>query len=277
MTTTAASKRRRFRSPATLWTGILLLALPVAYFGYHKYEIRNQGLDDFFVLLNQRGYTPNVGFSGVFRPGNVIQVAEQGAEAKDLLLATPLVVAWADKCFPGRSPKTLEFTLPQFQGQSSADLTLSGNMLSRMMPSLNLENSAVASYSLTLENTRIQTFAKTDLSSEFSAPCVAALRTAIDGGDRVEWLRVVLEAIVADALTLQVDWKDNASLETREKVANMAGRALTQTAASSQAGGGDSELKVAVTKDDTKKTTVSAKGFVIVGYRARPLQPVVAQ
>jgi hypothetical protein len=149
-------------------------------------------------------------------------------------------------------------------------------MLSRMMPSLNLENNTVASYSLTLEDTRIQTFAKTDLSSEFSAPCVAALQTAIDGGEKVEWLRVVVEAIVADALTLQVDWKDNASMETRENVANTVSKALSRTAAASNAGD-NSELKVAVTKSDTKQTTVSAKGFVIVGYRARPLQPVVAQ
>jgi len=277
MTTAAASKRWRFPRPTKLWVSIVLLALPVAYFVYRKYTIQNKGLEDFFALLDQRGYTPNIGFSGVFRPGNVIQVAEQGSGAKDRQLVTPLVVAWADKCFPGRTPRTLEFTLPEFQGQSSADLTLTGNMLARMMPSLNFENNAVAKYSLTLQNTRIQTFAKADLSSEFSAPCVATLRTAIDGGEKVEWLRVVIEAIVADALTLQVDWKDNASMETREKVANRAGKTLSQTAAASNTGGDNSELKVAVTKSDTKRTTVSAQGFVIVGYRARPLQPVLAQ
>ena len=276
MTTPPARKERRVRSRVMLWASVVLLAIPVIYFVYRKDTIRNKGLEDFFVLLDQRGYTPNVGFSGVFRPGNIIQVAEQGSDAKDRQLATPLVVAWADKCFPGRTPRTLEFTLPEFRGQSSADLTLSGKMLSRMMPSLNLENNAVASYSLTLEDTRIQTFAKADLSSEFSAPCVAALQTAIDGGEKVEWLRVVVEAVVADALTLQVDWKDNASMETRENVANTASKALRRTAAAGNAGD-NSELKVAVTKSDTKQTTVSAKGFVIVGYRARPLQPVVAQ
>lgn len=276
MTTPPARKERRFRSRVRLWASVVLLAIPVIYFVYRKNTIQNKGLEDFFVLLDQRGYTPNVGFSGVFRPGNIIQVSEQSSDVKDRELATPLVVAWADKCFPGRTPRTLEFTLPEFRGQSSADLTLSGKMLSRMMPSLNLENNTVASYSLTLEDTRIQTFAKTDLSTEFSAPCVAALQTAIDGGEKVEWLRVVVEAIVADALTLQVDWKDNASMETRENVANTVSKALSRTAAASNAGD-NSELKVAVTKSDTKQTTVSAKGFVIVGYRARPLQPVVAQ
>ena len=276
MTTTATSKKRRFRS-AQLWAGIVLLVIPVAYFAYRWYAFRDQGFKDFFALLDQRGYTPNIGLSGVFRPGNVIQIAEQGDDAKDHRLVTPLVVAWANKCFPSLTPRTLEFTLPEFQGQSSADLTLSGNMLSRMMPALNFENNAVSKYSLTLQNTRIQSYAKTDLSSQFSAPCVASLQTAIDGGDKVEWLRVVIEAIVADALTLQVDWKDNASMQVREELANRAGQALNHTVAASNTDGSGAELKVAVTSSDTKSTTLSAKGFVIVGYRARPLQPVVAK
>jgi hypothetical protein len=275
MKTGAAGKGRRFRG--TLWVGIVLLAVPVAYFVYDKYTIQKRGLEDFFVLLDQRGYTPNIGFSGAFRPGNVIQVMEEGSDAKDRQLAAPLVVVWGDRCFPGRTPRTLEFTLPEFQGQSSADLTLSADVLSRMMPSLKLENNAVANYSLTLENTRIQTFAKADLSSEFSAPCVAALRTAIDGGDKVEWLRVVIEAIVADALRLQVDWRDNISMETRETMANNVEKALSQTAAASNKDGDKPELMAAVTKNDTRRSTISAKGLVIVGYRARPLQPVLAQ
>lgn len=273
MKTAFVKKRRKLRGDARLWIGIVLLAVPIAYFTYRKYVIQRTGLEDFFVLLDQRGYTPNVGFSGVFRPGNVIQVAEDGLDAKERTLATPIVVAWADNCFPNRSPRTLEFTLPEFQGESSANLTLTGNMLARILPSLDFDNKAVASYALTLENVRIQTFAKADLSSEFSAPCVATLRTAINGGDKVEWFRVILEAIVADALTLRVDWKDSASMENREKVAANAARALTQSATTGT-GKADSEMKIAVKTNDTKRMIVSARGFVIVGYRSRPLQPV---
>lgn len=281
MTTTAAGKERRFLRPATLWVSVLLVVLPVAYFVYSKYKIQHIGLDDFFALLGQQGYAPNIGFSGVFRPGNIIQIAEAGSDGKDRQLATPMVIAWGDKCFPGLSPRTLEFTLPQFQGQSSANLTLSGNTLARMLPALNLTNNAVANYSLTLQNTRIQAFAKTDLSSEFSPHCVATLQTAIDAGDKVDWLRVVVEAIVADALMLQVDWKDNASTETRQDVANQAMKSLShsasQTASASDAGKESSQMKVMVAKSDTKQTTISAQGFVIVGYRARSFQPVLAK
>src|SRR5215472_3273475 len=203
MKTASANKRGKLRGGAGLWMGIVLVAIPITYFAYRQYVIQRAGMEDFFVLLDQRGYTPNVGFSGVFRPGNVIQVAEDGPDAKERTLVTPIVVAWAENCFPNRTPRTLEFTLPEVQGESSADLTLTGNMLSRMLPSLDFHNKAVANYTLTLENVRIQTFAKADLSSEFSAPCVANLRTAIGGGDKVEWFRVVLEAIVADALNFK--------------------------------------------------------------------------
>jgi len=275
MKTASANKRGKLRGGAGLWMGIVLVAIPITYFAYRRYEIHRTGMEDFFVLLDQRGYTPNVGFSGVFRPGNVIQVAEDGPDAKGRTLETPIVVAWADTCFPNRPPRTLEFTLPEFQGESSAELTLTGEMLPRILPSLDFDNKAVANYALTLENVRIQTFAKADLSSEFSAPCVATLRTAINGGDKIEWFRVVLEAIVADALTLQMDWKSNASMETREKVATKAEKALTQSVAVGR-GNADSGIKVAVKADDVKRMTVSARGFVIVGYRARPLEPVRA-
>lgn len=275
MKTASVTKEKKVRGLTRLWIGIVLVAVPVAYFLYRRYTIQHKGMDDFFSSIDQRGYAPNIGFSGIFRPGNVIQVSEEGPDAKERPLVTPIVVAWADKCFPNLTPRTLEFTLPQFRGKSSADLALTGKMISRILPSLDVDNKAVSNYSLTLENVRIQTYAKTDLSSEFSAPCVATLRTAINGGDKVEWFRVVLEAIVADALTLQMDWNDNASMETREKVAENAGEVLNKSAVNGT-GGNAAELKVAVKTNDTKRTFVSARGFVIVGYRARPLQPVRA-
>jgi hypothetical protein len=270
-----ANQARRIVRHTRTWVSIVMLALPVAYFMYAKYSLPKRGLGDFFGALSELGYTPNIGFSGTFRAGNVIQVAEQGSDGKDRQLVTPLVVTWADKCFPGQTPRTLEFTLPETRGRSSASLTLSGNMLARMMPSLNIEDNAVADYALTLENTRIQTFAKSDLSTEFSAPCVAALRTAIEGGDKVEWLRVVMEAVVADALTLQMEWRDNTSVEARQRVTDKVGKALAQTAVAEGRTATNSELEVGVTKGDTKETMISAKGLVIVGYRARPLQPVL--
>ena len=273
--TAQADRAPRIVKRTTTWISVILLALFALYFAYARYSLSKRGLTDFFDLLERRGYTPNADFSGVVRPGNVIQVAEGGADAKDRQLATPLVVAWSDKCFPGRNPRTLEFTLPETQGKSSAGFTLSGRSLARMMPSLNIESDAVAGYALTVENTRIQTFAKSDLSTEFSPSCVDALKTAIEGGDKVEWFRVVIEAVVADALTLEVQWKDNTSVEARKSVTDKAGTALAQTGIANGPLANDSGMKVGVTTNDERKTTISAKGLVIIAYRGRPIQPVL--
>ena len=271
--TAQADRAPRIVKRTTTWISVILLALFALYFAYARYSLSKRGLTDFFDLLERRGYTPNLDFSGVVRPGNVIQVVEGGADAKDRQLATPLVVAWSDKCFPGRNPRTLEFTLPETQGKSSAGL--SGRSLARMMPSLNIESDAVAGYALTVENTRIQTFAKSDLSTEFSPSCVDALKTAIEGGDKVEWFRVVIEAVVADALTLEVQWKDNTSVEARKSVTDKAGTALAQTGIANGPLANDSGMKVGVTTNDERKTTISAKGLVIIAYRGRPIQPVL--
>jgi hypothetical protein len=131
----------------------------------------------------------------------------------------------------------------------------------------------VVDYTLTLENTRIQAFAKSDLSTGFSPTCVTALKTAVEAGDKVEWFRVVMEAIVADALTLGVEWKDDTSEETRAQMTGKVSKALGQSGGSAQSPG-EVGLKVALTSNDRKKTTISAKGLVIIGYRARPFQPV---
>jgi hypothetical protein len=276
MTMTAAHKaraRNSFRKP-TIWVGVAIVAFATVSFLYVRHSLSKKGLTDVFSLLDERGYTPNIGFSGVFRPGNVIQVAEQGSGAAVRPLVTPLVVAWADKCFPGQTPRTSEFTLPETQGRSSAGLTIAGDVLARLMPSLKLESNAVVDYTLTLENTRMQTFAKADLSTEFSPACVTALKKAIDSGDKVEWFRVVMEAIVADALTLDVEWKDDTSAEARAQLTGKVTKVLGQTGEAGGQSPNDLGLKVRLTNNDTKKTTISAKGLVIIGYRARPFQPV---
>jgi hypothetical protein len=268
---------RRSRYRLRVIVGIAILALPVGLFLYFRHSAHDKGINDFFALLEQYGYTPNVGFSGVFRPGNIIQVSEQGSDGKSRNLSRPLVVAWAEECFPGRLPRNLEFTIPEVRGHSSAGLILDSNIMNRLMPSLNMQDNIVADYSLTLENTRVQTFAKSDLSTEFSEPCVAALRTAIKAGDKVEWFRVIMEAVVADALTLQLDWKDNTSVEARENATRNAGKVLAQAGGAAAGSGHASELKVGVTKNDENQTVISAKGLVVIGYRARSLEPVMAQ
>ena len=272
-----AKKRSNiFMSPRT-WGAIAVSVLVVGYVAYMRYWLPKQTSIDVFTLLQTNGYTPNPAFSGLLRPGNIIQVTELGTDGKEHQMAVPLLFAWADDCFPGQVPRTQEFTLPQGTGSSSGGLDVSKEAAAALMPSLNLHSEAVADYSLRLENTRVQAFAKGDLSGGFSKPCVAKLNTATRAGDKIEWFRLILASVVADAVTLQVQWKQTSSADARSRVAENATRALAQTGATDSSPDGGSGLNIGITNNSQKETTISARGLVIVGYQARPIQPSTSQ
>ena len=128
----------------------------------------------------------------------------------------------------------------------------------------------MADYSLKLENTRVQTIARADLSGRFSDKCVEALRQALDDGDKIGWFAVVVEAVVSDSLVFEVRWKVDSSAKARAVLKNE----LQETLASVEGeSGGSGGLEINLAADDEKKTVISAKGLVVIGYRARPLQP----
>jgi hypothetical protein len=268
-----ARKRSHIFTSRRTWVSVTVILLIVGYLAYMRYWLPKQASTDVFSLLQNNGYTPNPAFSGLLRPGNIIQVTELGTGAKEHQMAIPLVFAWADECFPDQFPRTQEFTLPQGTGSSSAGLSVSREAAARLIPSLNLQSEAVADYSLRLENTRVQAFAKGDLSGSFSKPCVAKLKTAIRAGDKIEWFKLILASVVADAVTLQVQWKENSSADVRSRVMENAQNALANTGVPTSGPARDSGLKVGITNNSKKETTISAKGFVIIGYQARPIQP----
>jgi hypothetical protein len=255
-----------------MWWGVVLLVLIVGYFIYTHRFMSPQA--DVFRLLESKGYTPNPGFSGLFRPGNVIQVTEEGVDGKEHPIASPLVFAWSDECFPGQVPRTQEFTIHQGTGSMDTGLKVSPQVATRLIPSLKLDSEAVADYSLKLENTRVQAFAKGDLSGGFSVSCVDKLKRAIRAGDKVDWFRLVLAAIVADAVTIEVHWKENISADTKLQLTRDAQSALESTGTSS-ASDKSSGVHVGITNNSNQKTTISATGLVIIGYQARPIQPEI--
>jgi hypothetical protein len=254
----------------------MAVLLILGYLAYMRYWLPKQASPDVFSLLQENGYTPNPGFSGLFRPGNLIQVTEQGQDGKEHAIAMPVLFAWADECFPAQVPRIQEFTLPNETGSAAARLTVSGKALLRLMPSLGLQSEAVADYSLRLENTRVQAFAKGDLSGGFSKPCVAKLTKAIRAGDKVEWFRLILASVVADSATVEVQWRDNSSAEARSRAAEDVKNTLAQTEAASSGATRDASMKVVITNNSKKTTTISASGFVILGYQSRSIQPDVS-
>ncbi len=244
----------------------------LGYFVYAKWWMPAHATADVFGLLESKGYTPNPGFSGLFRPGNLIQVTELGAAEKEQPIPTPLLFAWGDECFPGRVPRSQEFTLPQGTGSFAASLNVGRETTARLLPSLNLRSEAVADYSLALENTRVLVFAKGDLSGGFSRECVSKLQRAIRAGDKIEWFRLILASVVADAVTLHIRWKDSSAADARNELAGIAKNTLAQTVATGSHTNG-SDVKIGITNQSTRDTTISARGLVIIGYQARPMQP----
>jgi len=140
-----------------------------------------------------------------------------------------------------------------------------------------LNSKAVADYSLKLENQGIYTFAKADLSHQFSEKCVRALEQTMRDGDKIEWFSVVLEAVVVDSLKLDMHWRTDASVEARIAVKNEARQTLAGILENSDPHKSGHDVEVGLETDSDKATVIAAKGLVLVGYRARPLQPVYAQ
>lgn len=254
-----------------IWIVLGIIVLMLAYGLYVAFFVKeDRGLRDIFRILNEQGYTANVGLSGIFRPGNVIQVMEGGPDRPERQLLSPLLFLWGSDCFPDAELRESYFALPEYAGASSASLSLEPSMLVRLLPKLRVESRAVADYSLKLENTRVQTIARADLSGRFSEKCVEALRQTLDDGDKIAWFAVVVEAVVSDSLAFEVRWKIDSSAEARAAFKNELQQSLASVGGEHGRSGG---LEVNLAADDEKKTVISAKGLVVIGYRARPMEP----
>jgi hypothetical protein len=232
------------------------------------------GLGDIFEILEGQGYKANVGLSGIYEPGNVIQTTQEGADGQPAALASPIVFAWGSDCFPERTPRVAPFVLPDSQGTQANSISLGASMLSLLIPSLTFSHQTLADYRLDLENTQVYTFAKGDLSRQFSEKCVRALAQAIEDGDKIEWYSIITEAVIADALTLEMNWQSGSSVEgrsaQRNQIMQQLGSILGGYSESFQKPGAGLEL----IHDNEKKSVIRTDSPVIVGYRIRPLQPV---
>ncbi len=258
-----------------LWT-LGVAALFVIGYGLLRSNIaQKQPTDDLFALLQQQGYEANIGFSGTYAPGNIIQIRGRGADGSEHPLNPPLVVLWRDQCFPGRTLRKSLYVLPESTGAQTAELTLGAELLGRMMPALQLDSSIGADFHMKFAGTHVLSFAKLDLSQQFSEQCVQALQADLLLGNAIEWYAVVLEAIAADSIDFTIDWRENASVAVRTTFKEKAAQALAAMVDQDKGAAGQvPKGSVSLAADSTKTTVIKAAGQVIVGYRYRPLQPV---
>ena len=228
-------------------------------------------MSEVFEALAAQGYEANVGFSGNYQPGNVLRIMEEGPDGKDQSLPTPVVFKWASDCFPGQQPRSAQFLLADSQGSSSASMALGVDEIARVLPSLKLDSKAVSNYQIKFEDMSVRTLAAGDLSGGFSEICVESLSRAIDAGDKPAWFSVVLETIVADGLSMEVEWKSDIDSTTKSSLTETAMNTLSQIATPDATG--TQSATVGISMQDQRRTVLSTDRPVIVAYRMRPIQP----
>jgi hypothetical protein len=254
MSRRANPKGKRRLSPRVLfWSAVVLLTLVGALFVF-----RPQPLDDLDTLLRERGFTPNPGFASTFRPGDVLQIADAHGP-----LARPVLFLTREDCFPGFEPLRSAFALPRWSGKRSGSINLTGSKVAKALPQLDLAGSGAKSYSLEIERPSVETFAKGQLSETFSPLCVQRFGRAIKAGDSEAWYGTVTETVVADALTLTLEWEAGTSGDAHAKLADAARKGLL-----AQKGTADVRL------DSKEKTILSATGPLVLGYLYRPMEGV---
>ncbi len=252
------------------WLVGLGLVLVAAYAAYVKLVVEpgDRGVGDLFAYLEDLGYTPNWGLSGIYQPGTVIQTVEEGPGGGTQALASPLVLVYADACFPDLAPRPALLPLPESSGEAAASLHLGGERLARLLPSFELGNEAIGGYRLEVERPQVSGFAKGELSGHLSATCVETLNRVRDDGDRLEWFQVIQEVVLAEALVFEIEWRSETSAKARAALAKRAGENLARTAGK---GGRAASVEVAVAAVDAERTRLVAEGPVVLAYRPRPL------
>lgn len=253
----AAFLTPRWLVPITILLVVLILALTVF--------LPSPG-DDLEEALTRQGFTLNPGFAATFRPGDVLQIKEEDGRGGERPLDRPLLVLRREECFPGLTPKEEPFALPARLGRREGSFSLQGKRLARALPALSLEGRGAKSYSLAIENPRVATFAKTDLSERFAPACVSWFDRTLAAGDPAGWYATVIEAVVADTLDLTIEWETATKADARVRLTGAAKKGLP-------ARGGT----VATQLETSEKTVLRAEGPVVVGYRVRAMEPVLVE
>jgi len=256
----------------SVWIGLALLMVVVGFIVYARVYMKPTPIPDIFKILQDQGYSANIGFSGVFGPGNVVQIAERGPNREERTLPTPVLFLWGADCFPGMTPRIDPFALPQTSGMSSASLNVGAEALAKLVPKLQVDSRAIVEYTLKIENLRVHTFAKGDLSGSFSDKCVHAYDRQISAGDKPEWFAIILDAVVAERLNFEMKWSADTSAKERAAATRDAEEALSQMLTTARPGKEAPEASVQLKSQDQEHTIIAAEGPVFIGYRARPMQ-----
>lgn len=252
---------------------IIVVALSISYYFISHTLKQNQALDNLYQILQKQGYQPNISFSGVYTPGTVIQTTEADNDGKTHLISPPVVLLWGDDCFPNKTPVSSSYTLPDSSSNFSTSLQLDAQAIEKFMPGFGIDNNIIATHKLSMENVHVLTFAKADLTQQFSDKCVNALSRSINEGDQIEWFSIINEAVVSDGLHYEIHWREKISAEIRSQTTEQIKTKLTSIFTPRQAMK-DTGHDINLSSISESRSLFSATGPVILAYRVRPLQPV---
>jgi len=260
---------------ALVIAGVILIAVIGAYL--IKVSSIKQKIDpvtDLFQILKMLEYTPNVGFSCIYKPGTVIQTIERGPDGQEKTIPFPRLFLLGENCFPGKSPIKSVYALPESAGRSSASLNIGAKLVGKFLPSLALDSSVVADYSFTFDNPHILAFARGELSQQFSDSCIRSFDQELKEGDKLEWFSVIQDVVEVDALNMEIKWKSGTKVEARVDTRQKIQKSFSEASAARPTGGIPLTAEAGASAEDDRKTVLSVKGPVIIAYRARPLYAV---
>jgi len=232
---------------------IVALALAAVAAALLLFTLRPDPLKDLETTLREKGFEPSVGLAGP-PPGTVLQVARRGANDRLQPIQPPQVVLWAEQCFPGKTPRSAPFPLPDRMGSRKSGLKEAGAL--KLLPELSMN--AAKSWEVSLTNPHLQTFAKLDLSQGFSEECLVQLEKAFESGEEPAQYATVLEAVVVDGLSLLVEWQAGAEGEGKAAVGQIRSKGK--------------QVKVKVNAEEKGKTRLELEGPLILGYRTASME-----
>lgn len=252
---------------------IIVAALSISYFLNTHSLKQSQALEDLYQVLQKQGYQPNISFSGVFTPGTVIQTIEADIKGKTRSISPPVIFLWRDDCFPNKTPVSSNYTLPESSSNSSTSLQLDAQAIGRFLPGFGVDNNIIAHHKLNMENVHISTFAKADLTQQFSDKCVNALSRSINEGDQIEWFSVIHEAVVADGFHYEIQWREKISGDIRNQTTEQIKSKLASIFVPHKEEKNKNQV-IKLSSISASRTLFSANSPVTLAYRVRPLQPV---
>ncbi|MCA9540671.1 MAG: CHAT domain-containing protein [Myxococcales bacterium] len=205
-------------------------------------------------LRAEDGLSLDPTLSGAHRPGDMVQLYEASADGQVRRLPRPLPFMWSRDCFPDLSPERTPFIVPT--GHSTR---LGAERTHALLPAGLPDAKAIAYVEGALGGLQIEALGKGQLAERFSTVCVDAFARALTRGDAPAWYATLVEAIVADALRVEIGWACDASSAERERLTEAFRAALAAHV----------EGPATVSANDARMTVIEAKGRIVLGWRAR--------